>query len=128
MSTQKIEEAIRQLYREGDRPLRDAAMVQLATIRRVAKTWREDLDATPEAKRELHEVLSAIAEEAPAMEKREVVTWSEFVETCGDMSIGHISQQCRAPIGAIHDWMVRNEVPVRAVEDIKRHLSRTEEI
>lgn len=63
MRTQKIEEAIRQLYREGDRPLRDAALAELAAIRRVAQAWREDLDATPEAKQELHEVLSAIAEE-----------------------------------------------------------------
>jgi DNA-binding IclR family transcriptional regulator len=37
MSTQKIEEAIRQLYREGDRPLRDAAERELVTLKRAIR-------------------------------------------------------------------------------------------
>lgn len=65
MATQKIEEAIRQLYREGDRPLRDAALKELKTLRRAARTWQDDLDAEKSAACEMHDLFTAIAEEEP---------------------------------------------------------------
>lgn len=65
MATRKIEEAIRQLYREGDRPLRDAALEELVALRYAARTWRGDLgaDLGANAERDMHDLFTAMAKE-----------------------------------------------------------------
>lgn len=65
MSTKKIEQALKQLYREGDRPLREAATQELKNLRRAARIWQEDLDADKRSAREMHDLFTAIAEEEP---------------------------------------------------------------
>lgn len=67
MSTKKIEEALRQLYREGDRSLRDAALKELKNLRRAARTWQDDLDADKRSAHEMHDLFTAIAEEEPIL-------------------------------------------------------------